>query len=53
MPTRSSIAVDEARILGLIDAWGKALRAKDINGIMSHYAVDIVTFGLAPPQSGG
>jgi hypothetical protein len=51
MTTRSSIAVDEARIRELIDAWAKALRAKDINGIMSHYAVDIVTFGLAPPAA--
>ena len=49
MTTRSHIAVDEARIRALIDKWAKALRAKDINGIMSHYAVDIVTFGLAPP----
>jgi ketosteroid isomerase-like protein len=39
----------EARIRALIDGWAKAMRAKDADGVMSHYAADNVTFDLAPP----
>ncbi|HWC05095.1 MAG TPA: nuclear transport factor 2 family protein [Methylomirabilota bacterium] len=40
---------DEARIRQLIEDWARALRAKDVNGIMAHYAPDILSFDLAPP----
>ena len=40
---------DQARIRALIDDWAKAMRAKDVDGVMSHYAADSVTFDLAPP----
>ncbi|MGZ5372503.1 YybH family protein, partial [Aeromicrobium sp.] len=43
------LADDETRIRTLIDGWGKAIGAKDIDAVMSHYAADIVTFDLAPP----
>jgi len=33
----------------VLDHWAEALRAKDVDGIMSHYASDIVAFDLAPP----
>lgn len=49
MNTETAKATAEAEIRALIDDWAEALRAKDINGIMSHYAADIVTFDLAPP----
>jgi uncharacterized protein (TIGR02246 family) len=49
MPTGSSRADDEARIRALIDRWAKAMRAKDVDGVMAHYAADSVTFDLAPP----
>jgi PhnB protein len=39
----------EAGIRALIDDWAKAMRAKDADGVMSHYAADSVTFDLAPP----
>jgi uncharacterized protein (TIGR02246 family) len=39
----------EARIRVLIDGWANAMRAKDADGVMSHYAADNVTFDLAPP----
>jgi PhnB protein len=39
----------EAQIRALIDDWAKALRAKDVDGVMAHYAPDAVTFDLAPP----
>ena len=49
MTTKNSQANAEAQIRKLVDDWAKALHAKDINGVMSHYAADIVTFDLAPP----
>jgi ketosteroid isomerase-like protein len=49
MATKKSKAIDEAQIRQLIDGWAKALRAKDIEGVMSYYAPDILLFDLAPP----
>jgi uncharacterized protein (TIGR02246 family) len=45
----SSRASNEAQIRALIDTWAKAVRAKDVDAVMSHFAPDIVTFDLAPP----
>ena len=39
----------EAQIRALIDDWARAMRAKDVDGVMAHYAPDAVTFDLAPP----
>lgn len=49
MTTNSKAATDEAQIRQRIDSWTKALRAKDLDGLMSHYAQDILVFDLAPP----
>jgi ketosteroid isomerase-like protein len=42
-------ALDEATIRILIDDMAKALRAKDADRVMSHYAANTVRFDLAPP----
>ena len=39
----------EAQIRAVIDDWARAMRAKDVDGVMAHYAADSVTFDLAPP----
>jgi ketosteroid isomerase-like protein len=39
----------EAEIRALVDNWANAIRAKDVDGVMAHYAADNVTFDLAPP----
>jgi PhnB protein len=39
----------EAQIRALIDDWARAMRAKNADGVMAHYAPDSVTFDLAPP----
>ncbi len=44
MATVTVKANEEARVRGLIDDWANAVRAGDIDGIMSHYAPDIVAF---------
>jgi len=49
MTTRNSKAPEDARIREQIEHWEKALRAKDIDGVVSHYATNVLTFDLAPP----
>jgi hypothetical protein len=38
MATEKTKANDEAQIRKLVDNWAKALRAKNIDGLMSNYA---------------
>ncbi|HSC34771.1 MAG TPA: SgcJ/EcaC family oxidoreductase [Thermodesulfobacteriota bacterium] len=40
---------EEAWIRELMNTWVKAVRAKDIEGVMSCYVPDILLFDLAPP----
>ena len=40
---------DEAEIKGVIEGWVEALRARDIDGVMSIYAPDLVSFDITPP----
>ena len=42
-------ATDEANLRQRIDRWLEALRAMDLDGLMSLYAPDIVSFDLGPP----
>jgi ketosteroid isomerase-like protein len=53
MATEDSKRIDEAQIRELIDRWLESLRAKVLNGIMSCYAPDIVSFDLPPLQYAG
>jgi PhnB protein len=49
MTTENIKASHETHIRALLDDWANALRSKDADGIMSHYAADLVLFDLAPP----
>jgi uncharacterized protein (TIGR02246 family) len=49
MTTVSTKATNESQIRGVINAWVEAVRAKDAERVVSHYAADIVAFDLAPP----
>ena len=40
---------DEAEIKRVIEGYVEALRAKDLDGIMSMYAPEVVTFDVVPP----
>jgi ketosteroid isomerase-like protein len=44
---------DEAAIRALIDAFVAAIRAKDVDGVMSTFAHDVVSFDLGPPLRHG
>jgi ketosteroid isomerase-like protein len=39
----------EKELRAITDEWLKALRAKDVDGLMRHYAPDVLTFDIAPP----
>jgi uncharacterized protein (TIGR02246 family) len=49
MEAKKNKSADEAQIRQLIDGWAKALRAKDVNGVISIYAADVLTFDIVPP----
>jgi uncharacterized protein (TIGR02246 family) len=49
MAKKNRKASAQADIRRLMEQWAEAIRAKDVDGIMSHYASDIVVFDLAPP----
>ena len=52
--TKENITKNESAIRDLIDGFVKAIRAKDINGVMSVFAPEVVSFDLGPPlQHGG
>ena len=42
-------ATDEANIRQRINRWVEALRTMDLEGVMSLYAPDIVSFDIVPP----
>lgn len=39
----------EPVIRGLVDRWAKAIRAKDVDGVVANYAPDVVAFDIVPP----
>ena len=39
----------EAHVRLTIDAWARAIRAKDVVGVVAHQAPDFVQFDFAPP----
>jgi uncharacterized protein (TIGR02246 family) len=49
MTTSADSARDQAQIRARIESWTKALRAKDLEGVLSHYAPEVLSFDLAPP----
>jgi uncharacterized protein (TIGR02246 family) len=54
MTTDKDRTKDEAAIRELIDGFVKAIRAKDIHGVMSVFGPEVVSFDLGPPlQHGG
>jgi uncharacterized protein (TIGR02246 family) len=50
MPTTATPTKDEAQIRERLNAWTRALRAKDLDGLMALYAPDVITFDLMPPH---
>ena len=40
---------DEAEIRTMIDAWSRALEARDLDGLVANYAPDALLFDVKPP----
>jgi uncharacterized protein (TIGR02246 family) len=49
MSTTTTSTRDDAQIRECMDALARALRAKDIDALMAHYAPGVVTFDVRPP----
>ena len=49
MAVEANTKIDETEIRSLLDDGIRALRDKDIEGVMSLYAQDVVTFDIVPP----
>jgi ketosteroid isomerase-like protein len=47
--SRKTIPTDEDQIRKVIDDWAYALRNKDANAVLFHYAPSVIQFSLAPP----
>jgi ketosteroid isomerase-like protein len=50
MQSESSRASDRAAIERGLDSWIAALRAKDVDALLAHYAPDLLVYNLAPPM---
>jgi uncharacterized protein (TIGR02246 family) len=45
---------DEARIRGIVENWARAVRTKNIDGILANHSSDVLMFDVPPPlQSKG
>lgn len=41
--------MDETAIRELVESWARAVRARDIDGILTHHSADILMFDVPPP----
>lgn len=49
MATEKKQLIEETQIRNRIEDWANAFRSKDIDGVMSAFAPEIVSFDLVPP----
>ena len=43
------ISADEAAIRDLVESWARAVRSKDLGGILAHHSEDMLMFDVPPP----
>ena len=54
MSASSTRTVNEAAIRELVESWARAVRVKDLDGILANHSTDILMFDVPPPlQSKG
>ena len=49
MNAKTNKTTDESKIRDLIENWAKAVRAKDLDGILANHSQDILMFDVPPP----
>ena len=45
----SDTTTDEAAIRGIVEDWARAVRNKNIDGILAHHSPDVLMFDVPPP----
>ncbi len=54
MSVNNSRVIDESAIRDLVENWAKAVRSKNLNGILANHSPEILMFDVPPPiQSKG
>jgi ketosteroid isomerase-like protein len=54
MSTSNNRSTDEAEIRDLVESWARAVRTKNLDGIMANHSREILMFDVPPPaQSKG
>lgn len=54
MNASSNTTTDEAAIRELVESWARAVRAKNLDGILANHSTDMLMFDVPPPiQSKG
>jgi uncharacterized protein (TIGR02246 family) len=49
MSASSNRTSDEAAIRNLVESWARAVRAKDLKGILANHSPDMLMFDVPPP----
>ena len=49
MSIESNNPTEEAAVRELIENWAKAVRAKDLDGVLAHHSPDFLMFDVPPP----
>src|SRR5215475_6110850 len=50
MSASSNRTTDEAVIRELVENWARAVRAKDLDGILANHSMDMLMFDVPPPM---
>jgi uncharacterized protein (TIGR02246 family) len=50
MSASSNSTTDEAVIRELVENWARAVRAKDLDGILANHSMDMLMFDVPPPM---
>ena len=50
MSTSHNRSTDEAEIRDLVESWAKAVRTKDLEGILANHSSEILMFDVPPPD---
>ncbi|HEU4531097.1 MAG TPA: nuclear transport factor 2 family protein [Steroidobacteraceae bacterium] len=45
-----STSTAEAQVRERLESWTRAVRARDLEGVLAHHAADIVMFDVPPPE---
>jgi hypothetical protein len=49
MSASNNRTTDEAAIRELVESWARALRARDLDGILTNHSADMLMFDVPPP----